>query len=254
MPKSLIACRRRSYGDFEAVAYAHLAGLGIRNVEIPMPTIEDAPGVRRELERFGLTATTLHGSCDVTRPDTAALVESQVPVMKELGTSLLFVSAQVGDTPLETAYNRLRAAGDVADKHGITIVMETHPDLATNAEVALATMRGVDHPHVRLNYDTANVYFYNEGVDAVGQLEPIVEFVSAVHLKDTNGAYRTWHFPALGRGVIDFAAVFRCLDAAGFDGPCTLEIEGIEGETKSERLICDRIAESLGYLRGLGRV
>ena len=43
-------------------------------------------------------------------------------------------------------------------------------------------------------------------------------------------------------------------DGVGFAGPYTLEIEGIEGEPRTERSVCDRIAESLGYLRGLGRV
>jgi sugar phosphate isomerase/epimerase len=53
--------------------------------------------------------------------------------------------------------------------------------------------------------------------------------------------------------VVNFSGIFEALDAAGFDGPCTLEIEGIEGEQRTERLVCDRIAESVGYLRGLGR-
>ena len=142
----------------------------------------------------------------------------------------------------------------MAARQGVTLALETHPDLITNAQVARQTMEGVDHAHVRVNFDTANVYFYNHGVDAVEELRRMLPFVASVHLKDTDGGFRSWHFPALGRGIVNFRGVFELLDQAGFTGPCTLEIEGIEGEEKTERLVCDRIAESIGYLRGLGRL
>jgi sugar phosphate isomerase/epimerase len=53
--------------------------------------------------------------------------------------------------------------------------------------------------------------------------------------------------------VVDFAATFEVLDEAGFDGPCTLEIEGVAGETATQELVCERMAESVEHLRGLGR-
>jgi inosose dehydratase len=177
-----------------------------------------------------------------------------MPALRELDTPYLFVSAKCGETPLATVYERLRAAGDAAARHNVLIVMETHPELVTNAEVALQTMQGVNHPNVRVNFDTANIYFYNRGLDGVRELERIAPFVGAVHLKDTNGGYRAWHFPALGRGVVRFRETFSVLDESGYTGPYTLEIEGIEGEAKTERRIFDRIAESVGYLRALGRL
>ena len=166
----------------------------------------------------------------------------------------MFTSVRRDEIPLETACERLRAAGAVAAEHGVTLSLETHPDLVTNAEVALATMQAVDHAHVRVNFDTANVYFYNRGVDAVEQLRALGPHVASVHLKDTDGGYRNWHFPALGAGIVDFASVFQVLDAAGFSGPCTLEIEGIEGEDRTEQLVRDRIAASVEHLRVLGRL
>lgn len=253
MPKSIIACRKASYGAFESIAYEHLASLGVLNVEIPVPPPDQLDAVRGELSEFGLSATTLHGACDVTRPDIADAVAAQMPAFEALGCRLMFVSVKSGDTPRDTVIGRLREAGDAAAAHGVTIVMETHPDLATNGDVAAATMRAVNHPNVRINYDTANIYFYNRGADGVAELRKVVEFVAAMHLKDTDGGYRNWHFPALGRGVVDFAATFAVLDEAGFNGPCTLEIEGVSGETATRELVCERMAESLEHLRRLGR-
>jgi len=253
MPRNIIAGRPYSYHPFEYLAYEHMAGLGLRHVEIVVPKPDELAATRAELARWGLTPSSMHGECDVQRADVAEQVAAQLPTLAQFGCRTLFVSVKAGETPRDVVYGRLREAGEVARQHGVTIVLETHPDLVTNAEVALATMRGVNHPNVRINYDTANIYFYNQGIDGVAELRRIVEFVAAVHLKDTSGGYRAWHFPALGRGVVNFPEIFRVLDAAGFAGPCTLEIEGIEGEVHTERLVCDRIAESLGYLRGLGR-
>ena len=97
----------------------------------------------------------------------------------------------------------------------VAVVMETHPDMITNGTVARQTMQGVNHPNIRVNWDTANVYFYNEGIDGVEEMNKTVEYISAVHLKDTSGGYREWYFPALGEGVVDFPKVFRTLNARG---------------------------------------
>jgi sugar phosphate isomerase/epimerase len=254
MSRSPIACRPHSYGPFAGIAYEHLASLGVRHVEIEVPPTAELDAVRAELEQHGLTATSLQGVCDVQQSGVKDRIADQMPAFEALGARIMFVSVRADDTPLETAYARLREAGDVAADHGVTIVLETHPDLVTNSEVALRTMAGVAHGSVRVNYDTANIYFYNQDVDAVDELRRIVEHVAAVHLKETDGGYRHWHFPALGVGVVPFQEIFAVLDNAGFTGPCTLEIEGIEGETKTEQLMRDRVAESVRFLRGLSRI
>ena len=132
------------------------------------------------------------------------------------------------------------------------MALETHPDLATNGDVATRTMAGVAHPNIRINFDTANVCFYNEGVTATGELEKVINFVASVHLKDTNGGFKDWHFPALGEGVVDFPEIYRMLDERGFDGPSTLELEGIRDEDLSLEAAHERIENSLAYLRAQG--
>lgn len=252
--RNVIACRISSYGPFEARALEHIASIGLRHVEIMAPDAAQLDATAAALRKYGLQASSMHGECDPRRPDIAERVAAQMPAFRQLGCTLMFTSAQAGDIPVETAYERLQAAGDVAREHGVTIALETHPDLVTNADVALQTMRAVNHPQIRLNFDTANLYFYNRGIDCVEQLRRMAPYVAAVHLKDTDGGYRHWHFPALGEGVVDFPAVFGALDEADFTGPCTLEIEGIEGEEKTERLVCERVATSVDYLRKLERL
>jgi len=131
-------------------------------------------------------------------------------------------------------------------------VIETHPNLVTNGTVGRETMERVNHPNVRINWDTANVYYYNDGVDGIAEMKKLIEFIGAVHLKDTNGRPKTWHFPALGEGIVDFKEIFRLLNARGFNGPFTMEIEGVEGESLDRAATEDRVARSVDHLRRLG--
>lgn len=246
-----IACNLASYGRFRDSAYAHLAEIGLTRVEIPCPERSDVDGVRKELADYGLTATSLIVPCQMDADDVVIRFAHALGTVAEMEVKTVFASAKTGELDLDYVYGRLQNIGDAAAEHGVTVVLETHPDLVTNAQIALDTMSGVAHPNVRVNFDTANLYYYNEGIDAVGELGKIARYVGAVHLKDTNGGYRTWHFPALGEGIVDFPSLFELLDDVSFQGPMALEIEGVEGETLTEEIARTRIEQSLAYLRQL---
>ncbi|NQT87600.1 sugar phosphate isomerase/epimerase, partial [bacterium] len=156
--------------------------------------------------------------------------------------------------PLETAYERLRRIGDIAAKHGVKIGMETHPDLCENGAKAAATMTAIGHPSIGVNYDTANVYYYNHGVDTVGEAAKAAPHTVSVHLKDTLGGYEDASFPRFGEGVVDFGKVFEVFNAEGFTGPFTIELEGklTQGETDDENQA--HVQACVDHLRGLGLV
>ena len=149
-------------------------------------------------------------------------------------------------------FERLRAIGDAAAGLGVTVALETHPDLATNGAVAAETMAAVDHPHVRVNFDTANVYYYNRDVTAEGELAKVIDHVASVHLKDTTGGYETWDFPVLGTGVVDFPKVLAMLADRRFAGPLTMELEGTEGVKLDESGQLRYVEDSAAYLRSIG--
>ncbi len=153
-----------------------------------------------------------------------------------------------------TVVTHLRELGDIARELGMTVALETHKGPTQNAAAMLALMSDVDHPHVRLNFDTANVLYYNQGVDLAAELEQVKDLVRNVHVKDSRGQFEDWYFPAVGDGgSVDFARVRQILDGIGFGGPYTIEIEGIGGEpepTLEERQA--RVARSVRHLRSCG--
>ena len=85
----------------------------------------------------------------------------------------------------------------------------------------------------------------------VAELKKIIDYVATVELKDHGGGPRTWDFPALGQGKIDFPGVLRVLKEHGYSGPITIEVEGVEGKPWNEAQTKQAIADSVAYLRKL---
>jgi len=248
-----LSCRPSSFGSATPQAYEHLAAWGVRHVEIALPKPEDSERIRGELQRHGLTAGSIQVGTDVGNPELAQhFVEAARRVREEFGARYIFTSAHAGKHGLQAAYEALTRAGDAAARHGVTIVLETHPDLGTNGAVAAVTMRAVNHPNVRVNWDPANVYYYNENCDGRREFDLALPYVAAVHLKDTGGGFHAWDFPALGEGVVDFGYILGRLKETGFRGPCTMEIEGVKDERLTPGQYVARVQKSVEHLRALG--
>jgi len=252
--KNILSCRPGSYGKYQNIAYEHLAEIGVKYVEYGMPKLEDVPKALEELGKYGLSAASVSGSCDVSKENIAEMFENQAKVAAEMGAMMIFVSVHAGELERDVVYKRLREVGDVAAKFDVIVGMETHPDMITNGDVALQTMQGVNHPNIRVNFDTANIYYYNKGIDGIEEMKKILDYIGGVHLKDTNGEYRTHHFPTLGEGIVDFAKVFELLNARDFYGPFTIENEGIAGENLTLEQTKERMRQSVQHLRDLGCV
>jgi sugar phosphate isomerase/epimerase len=250
--KHLIACRIANYGPYVERGWSHLAELGVRYVEIKSTDIGDLTETKRKLADHGLAASSLHAMCDLAAETAVQEMTRELDAGAALGAKIAFLSAKPGQTPLPVIYDRLRAIGEEARQHGMTIALETHPPLVTNGDVARATLEAIGHPCVRINFDTANIYFYNRNTDTLAELKKVLDLVASVHLKDSYGGYKVFDFPALGEGIVDFPAVFSALDGRRFSGPYTLELEGTEGLHRSQEEQLAHVAESTAYLRGIG--
>ncbi|MFW6163121.1 MAG: sugar phosphate isomerase/epimerase family protein [Planctomycetota bacterium] len=231
-----------------------VAALGIPCVEVNLGADDAAAEAKALLDEHGLHAATLTCPCPLADDAVFDLFETYCGKAATLGCTGLFTSAKAGEMPLEQAYQRLRRIGDIGEKHDVKIGMETHPDLCENGDKAAQTMAAVDHPWLGINYDTANVYYYNEGIDTVQEVEKIAPRVVSVHLKDTLGGYHDGSFPDFGQGVVDFAAVFAVLNGVGFTGPFTMELEGKLQASETEDEQEAHVRACVEHLRGLGLV
>ena len=247
-----LAVRVMSYGKFQESAYAHMRSIGLKYVFIAAPMPADVDKTMAELKTYGLTPLVCRGNADLSKDTFVSELTPQLEACAKMGVNYCFLSAKRGETPLETAYARLRAAGDVAKAHGVTITLETHPDMGTNGDIQVATMKAIDHPNIKVNFDTGNITYYNHDTTALAELKKSIEYVRTVEFKDHSAEFETWNFPVLGTGKVDFPEIVKLLRAHHYAGPVTIEFEGVKGVELTEEQLKQAIADSVAYVRSLG--
>jgi inosose dehydratase len=197
------------------------------------------------------------GSADLRTTDGRELIQRRIKfAARWFGVNMVISGAgqPASADERKTVCAHLRQIGDTAAEHGITVALETHKGPTQNASAMLALIEELDHPHVRLNFDTGNIGYYNQGVDPADELERVKHLVHNVHVKDSRGGFEDWYFPAVGDGGgVDFTRIRQILDAVGYRGAYTIEIEGIAGEPEpSLEQRQERISRSVHHLRACG--
>jgi len=249
---NVISCRIGVLGSADT-AFARFPDAGMLHAEVPPPADGDYDAIAAKARANGVTIATLATQLNLETDETTQGFRSVIDGASRIGVPKIFISAKAGDdVPRAVAIARLRNTAAYAAARGVTICMETHPPFGTNGDVARATLTEVDHTGLRFNFDTANVYYYNEGTDTIAELRKVTDLVAAVHLKDTDGGFRSGNFPPVGQGVVDFPSVFEMLGKQDFTGPYTLEIEGALVRELDEEGRVQFLRDCVDYLRSIG--
>ncbi len=273
-PAEIIAASPFCFGGFHPlVAYSYFARAGLRYVEVPaLPAslamrhelstfvpealgADDVRALRERLSRLGLTPITVAAFCDLLEPGQADALRCRIDFAQQLGATYLINDATARPEWSEhrrRLLNTLRHLADYAEEHGVRIALEIHEGPTRNGRLAAEFLDAVDHPNVGVNYDTGNVYYYNEGIDPSEDVHHIAPRVVHVHLKDTTGGLGDWQFCALGKGRVQFPSIIDTLQASGFQGPYSLEVEGVQGEDLNREGYMRRLQESLHYVEQIG--
>ena len=247
-----ISCRIGVYQDHEE-AYRLLSEAGVDAIEAGPPAGGDYAALKASAEAEGLAVATIATGVKLGAADSVAALREAMEGAASIGTPKMFVSIGSAEgNPHEESMAELAQLCDEATELGVTLSMETHPPYGTNADLAVATIAEVGRPGLGYNFDTANIYYYNEGTDSVTELKKCLDHVPSVHLKDTDGLPQSANFPVLGQGVVDFPEVFRLLGERGFTGPYTLEIEGEVVSGKDLEGRHQIVVDCMEHLRSIG--
>ena len=213
--------------------------------------------IRDELEAAQLCPFAMSGHCNLMDPDRIPDFVKNIRLAAFFGCD--YIVSSIGEAHLKdnavadnrTVAESVRALLPHLERHGLTLVLETHGHDHGTGAVLGDIVRRVGSDRVRINYDTANVIFYG-GADPVADLTACVSEVGYLHLKDKGGAPDVWDFPALGDGWVDFPGVFRALEAAGNQSPFSIEIEFTQAGPKDLAQIDEAVRRSAEYLRAQG--
>ena len=272
----IISCSTRSFGRFgsrvalETVATTDIGWIelpitvdGIENPRDPEPLLstdssaEEIKDVRTLLADTGLQLSgLLMTSGDPLADDFVSQAKRSLDIAAELGTSV--VVGPAGDTEetdeMERIDKRLQEVGDHAAVASCTFCLATAPGLCISHYRMFQTMQSVEHAHVRLDFDTAGILYYNEHLIGEIALARVCHWVGQMRLSDSQGEFGKSYFPALGYGgAVDFVRALQLTRDCGFSGPYCIEVAGIASEgdlTLDEHR--QRILDSLRTLRDCG--
>lgn len=159
-----------------------------------------------------------------------AYLKRQLDFVGACGVKLISTHAGfIPESPKDPAYrgvvDTLAELAGHAAQYGISFNLETGQETPVAMKRAILDSGAAN---LGINLDPANLLMYGKAnpVDAVGVFG---EYVRSVHIKD--GRYPTGDMQSLGNetavgeGMVDFPALLKALDQAGFAGPLIIERE-----------------------------
>ena len=223
----------------------------------------------------GQTSSMLCFSPDFTHPDRAERArqvtrqEAAIDLAVRLGTRFcrtLSGQARPGLTRAEgvqrTVDGLLRSI-EYAERRDVILCMENHykdgtwqyPEFAQPEEIFLEILDAVDSPRLGVQYDPSNAVV--GGYDPLRFLQRVLPRVVTMHASDRSlapgatledlrqsdgatGYSDKLRHGEIGKGLIDYDAIFRILAGAGFTGWISVE-DGVNG--------LDELARSIAFLR-----
>jgi len=204
-------------------ALDELAALGVRYVEpasvdkIFQHLVEEdfcdtrAAWLRDQLAARRLVCLSLSAHMDLTGPDSVERFHRRLRFARNIGARCVnSIAGPIGK--LEEFRKNIPTIADRARDLGVMIALENHGDLLDRGQQVLDFIRDVNHPAIRVNYDTGNAWYYSKGtinpVEELAQLAPVVAHVHVKTPKIVDGLLR---WVALGDGELDLPGLARVL-------------------------------------------
>lgn len=209
--------------------------------------------IRAALKKHNVRCAAIGGYTDLSSSGAAevphlemqiAYVESLARIGAELGASVVrvFTAYEVEGQNPQTTWGRvvgaLREACDRAARHGVTLAVQNHHDLAVGTDAMLELLGDVDRPNCKAAFDAWSPALRGEDLyDAAQRMAPHMAITTnADYLRLPRFRYvpeavnyeprspdmvRAVKF---SEGFIDYRAFFRGLTEGGFDGVAHYEM------------------------------
>jgi len=252
---------------------AALGGEGLEHYDGFFRSLEaaDVDPVIAVMEQTGQVSSITCFSPDFTHPDTgeqARQVERQraaIDLAVRLGTRFcrtLSGQARPGLTRADgiaRTVEGLHRSIDYAERRDVVLCLENHykdgtwlyPEFAQPEDIFLEILDRVDSPRLGVQYDPSNAIV--GGYDPIRFLERVLPRVVTMHASDRSlapgatladlrrsdgatGYSDKLRHGEVGKGLVDYDAIFRILAAAGFTGWMSVE-DGMNGLDELQRSV-----------------
>lgn len=183
--------------------------------------------LRRKLASAGLQLCSLSSHTDLTSKKGSHLAMQAINLASRLEAPI--VNTAVGGPSNENEdeslfLENIPEVANYARQNRVVLALEIHGTLTSTGRKSMDLIRKVNHPNVKINYDTGNSLYFADTSPYEDLMEALPD-VAHIHLKDKIGGKGVWNFPPIGTGEIDFRRILDLLSASNFSGPISIEIE-----------------------------
>jgi len=201
-------------------------------------SMEEDPHVSKDiLARNGVQASAVSAHCPLMRPEVSimylqrAIQFAHVLKAPVVNTDESYRPGWIADDEVWIVMRyTLKSVLRVAERYQIAIGIEPHQAISKTTEGLLKIATLIEHPLLRVNYDTGNAYLAGE--DIYEALERIRSRRVHMHAKDISIEHaeaergKVTGTPvgcACGDGVVDWARVVKIISKHGFNGVLSVE-------------------------------
>lgn len=166
-------------------------------------------------------------------------------ITADLGVRYLSIHAGFIDennkAGVEKITGRIRLLADAAADKGVMLLLETGQE---NASELAHFLEKMDHGHVGVNFDPANMILYDKG-DPIQAVRTLAPWIHHIHLKDAlrTSEPGTWGTEVpWGDGEVGTAEFLNVVSEIGFEGAMAIEREAGENRFKDIKLAIERLS------------
>jgi L-ribulose-5-phosphate 3-epimerase len=178
-----------------------------------------------------------------------ALVLDAIKVTAEMGVPFLSTHAGFIDHNDADGYarfsERMRELADVAQSHGVVLLMETGQE---TAEDLRSCLEDLNHPALAVNFDPANMILYGKG-DPIEAVRVLAPWIRHVHIKDAVASKTPGEWGSevpWGNGEVGGTAFLQALESAGYSGALAIEREAGDSRVADIGLAVERLSRFVG--------
>ena len=147
----------------------------------------------------------------------------------------------------------LRHLADLAASQGLTVCLDSACGLGGSHRAIARTMKELDHPALRLQFDPGSYVHQNSGSQVEVAVQRLLGWVGSLNLSDAMEYDPEPSFPPLGQGAaVDFARLLQLIDAMQLDVPCEIYFRPLTRRPATEGQIEKWLVESLRTLKQCG--
>ena len=180
--------------------------------------------VKDMLASAGLKAYAFAGHVDLTDEKETDDFLKKIELAAGIGCRLINTNSGPVSRMAQFRENMIKVI-EKAERCNIKVCLESHGDIIETAQQAACVLREINHPLIRMNYDTGNTLYYAKG--AIKLEEDILyasEFIEYIHLKDIRIDGDRVDYCPLGKGCVNFGKIFDSIKQFERNIGCGLEI------------------------------